>query len=995
MRLFSTRKFGPILLSFLLAFSALGAVIPFVLAEAVVSIDPVTSVADPPASFSINVIVQGVFDLYAYELKVGFDKNILTPTNVLEGPFLIGNPGAPFGTFFTFQLSDNFVYVACVTVGSGEEVYGATGDGTLAIFEFTVKAPGESNLDIYDSLLLDYFGGGAQIPHTSSDGFFHTTVPVSSFTFVPDPNDPLQPGMFGRPIVGENVTFDGLASFDPDGGNIVSYSWDFNDTTTGTGPVVKHVFTEPTTPTDPYYVVLNVTDDEGTSSVSNRTVHIKVHQITVADITGPDEIFVHRIAEFNVTVVNNGSHPDSFNTTLYYNSNPIGTLSSVEINPGANATLTFRWNTFINQTTVIPNSRGTGTWIYPLNATASDDLYTSANLTVVTKTQELLGYNTTTTGWAGISRVEVGIEAKTETGGDDQVGIQVYTGRTWSPEYKVNITSTDDTFRWIDVTGTLSWLPAMVQEGNVRARIKYIQVGGTATPIYVDWLPIRITPTNPTDIPQGVYSIWANAFLVDHVSLDFRPNEESNTTDNTLMGKSIAVTLVPNHDIAVTIEKVDPTHVALGRTSSVTAKVENLGNVDEIVDVFVYNNGIQVANQTNLRLTAGNFRRVSLAWFTAGNTTVEGNYNVTVYAPPVTGEILTGNNMHNVTVLMKLLPVAYFAFTPDSPQISEVVHFDASPSYAPGVPGGLITDYLWDFGDNATSTGVTVTHAYAQPGSRQVRLTVVDDEGLNNTGTGGIQVPKLTSTITITSSLVPVPLGLNTTISGSISPVRANVNVLVNSTRFDGNVTTTVANLTSTQQGQYSFVWVPEAVGVYGFVAFWSGDNSTAEAVSSMLNVTVVFRDLVLVKVNLSEILVAPGGSVQISVTTMNKGTETANFNVNVYYNDTLLETKPVNGLIAGDSRDLSFEWDTTDADEGVYLVRATVDTLQGEASVADNSVTTGIVVGTGGVSEGLNVFMYTTIALIVVIAAMAIYMFRTMRGKGKEPAEQQVSQNA
>jgi PKD repeat protein len=458
------------------------------------------------------------------------------------------------------------------------------------------------------------------------------------------------------------------------------------------------------------------------------------------------------------------------------------------------------------------------------------------------------------------------------------------------------------------------------------------------------------------------------------------------------MGKSIAVTIIPNHDIAVTIEKVDPTQVAVGRTSTVTAKVQNLGNVDEIVDVFVYMNGIQVASQTNLRLTAGNFRRVSLAWFTAGNTTVEGNYNVTVYAPPVAGEVITVNNMHYVTALMKLLPVAYFTFTPASPQISEVVHFDASPSYAPGVPGGSITEYLWDFGDNATDTGVTVTHAYTKPGSWSVRLTVVDDEGLNSTGTKGVQVPKLTSTITIASSLAPVPLGLNTTISGSISPLRAGVNVLVNSTRFDGNVTTTVANLTSTQQGQYSFVWVPEAVGVYGFVAFWSGDNSTAEAETSMLNVTVVLRDLVLARVSLSEILVSPGGSVQIDVTAMNKGTETVDFNVNVYYNDTLLETQPVDGLAAGGSRELNFEWDTTGVDEGVYLVRATVDMLQGEANAADNSVTTGIVVGTGGVSGGLNVFMYTTIALIVVIAAMAIYMLRTTRGKGKEPTERQDS---
>ena len=989
LRLFHTKKFSPILLSLLLTLSALGAIIPVALAEAVVAIEPVTSVADPPASFSINVTISGVFDLYSYELKVGFDKNVLTPTNALEGPFLITNPGAPFGTLFSYQLNDNFVYVACVTVGFGEEVYGATGSGTLAILEFTVEAPGESNLDIYDSLLLDYFGSGTEIPHTTSDGFFHSTLPAASFTFVPDPS---VPGMFGRPIVGENVTFDALGSYDPDGGSIVAYIWDFNDTTTGTGAVVKHIYDESSTLTRPYNVTLTVIDDEDTNHTTWRTISVKLHDITVADITGPDEIFVHRIAEFNVTVVNNGSHSDSFNTTLYYNSNPIGTQSSIEVNPDDNDTLTFRWNTFINQTTVLANNRGTGTWSYPLNATTSDDLYTYSSIPAAV--QELLGYNTTTAGWAGIFRVEVGIEAKTEAGGDDQISVQVYTGRTWSPEYVSNITSTDDTFRWIDVTGTLSWLPAMVQEGNVRARIKYIQVGGTATPIYVDWLPIRITPTNPTDIPEGVYAIWANAFLVDHVSRDFRPNEESNTTDNTLMGKSIAVTLIPSHDIAVTIEEVDPTQVAVGRTSTVTAKVENLGNVDEIVDVFVYNNGIQVANQTNLRLTAGNFRRVTLTWFTASNTTVEGNYNVTVYVPPATDEVLTANNMHDVMVLMKLLPVAYFTFSPASPQISEAVQFDASPSYAPGEPGGLITDYLWDFGDGATGTGATVTHAFTQPGSWSVELTVIDDEDLNSTGSRVVPVPKLASTITIASSLTPVPLGLNTTVSGSISPVRANVNVKINSTRIDDSVTTTIANLTSNQQGQYSFVWVPDAIGAYRLMAFWPGDDVTAGAQSSMLNVTVVLQDLVLVKVDLSKILVAPGGSVQIDVTVMNKGSEKATFDVNVYYNDTLLEAKSVTDLLAGDSRELSFDWDTTDIDEGVYLIKATAVPMQGESNAADNSITTGMVVGSaGGVSEGMNIFMYTTIALVVVIAAMAIYMFRMMRTKGKEHGQQQNSQ--
>ena len=143
-------------------------------AAAVVAIDPPTTAADLNASFSINIAILNVFDLYAYEFRVGFDKNVLTSIYALEGSFLMNNLGAPHGTHFSYQLFDDYVYVACVTIGSGEDVYGASGSGTLAILEFAVEAPGASNLDIYDSLLLDYYGGGAPIPHTAYDGYFET-----------------------------------------------------------------------------------------------------------------------------------------------------------------------------------------------------------------------------------------------------------------------------------------------------------------------------------------------------------------------------------------------------------------------------------------------------------------------------------------------------------------------------------------------------------------------------------------------------------------------------------------------------------------------------------------------------------------------------------------------------------------------------------------------------------------------------------------------------
>ncbi len=42
-------------------------------------------------------------------------------------------------------------------------------------------------------------------------------------------------------------------------------------------------------------------------------------------------------------------------------------------------------------------------------------------------------------------------------------------------------------------------------------------------------------------------------------------------------------------------------------------------------------------------------------------------------------------------------------------------------------PDGALTRYVWDFGDGATETGSTVSHAYARSGTYTVRLTITDN----------------------------------------------------------------------------------------------------------------------------------------------------------------------------------------------------------------------------------------------------------------------------
>ncbi len=78
------------------------------------------------------------------------------------------------------------------------------------------------------------------------------------------------------------VSFDGRYSEDRDGGQVVSYDWDFDDGGGATGGYVTHTFSEPDTI---YEVSLTVTDDDGASETVTSTVKIDQTVPPVTEIT--------------------------------------------------------------------------------------------------------------------------------------------------------------------------------------------------------------------------------------------------------------------------------------------------------------------------------------------------------------------------------------------------------------------------------------------------------------------------------------------------------------------------------------------------------------------------------------------------------------------------------------------------------------------------------------------------------------------------------------
>lgn len=136
-----------------------------------IHVEPTLMRVNPTESFTVNISIQDVVDLFSYEAKVGFDKAVLEPIAIEEGPFIKNQTSSPMGTFFLPIVEQDFVHVACVTLGNYP---GVSGNGTLFSVTFNVIEYGISDLHIYDSVLLD--SNVMKISHNTIDGRVLATI---------------------------------------------------------------------------------------------------------------------------------------------------------------------------------------------------------------------------------------------------------------------------------------------------------------------------------------------------------------------------------------------------------------------------------------------------------------------------------------------------------------------------------------------------------------------------------------------------------------------------------------------------------------------------------------------------------------------------------------------------------------------------------------------------------------------------------------------------
>jgi hypothetical protein len=142
------------------------------------------------------------------------------------------------------------------------------------------------------------------------------------------------------------------------------------------------------------------------------------------------------------------------------------------------------------------------------------------------------------------------------------------------------------------------------------------------------------------------------------------------------------------------------------------------------------------------------------------------------------------------------------------------------------------------------------------------------------------------------------------------------------------------------------------------------------------------YHDIAVTNVTPLKTIVGQGYTMNINVTVENQGSYTETFNVTLYANTTVIETKQIT-LANGASTTITFTWNTIGFVKGNYTVWVYAWPVQGETDTSDNTFISGIVMVT--IAGDLNGNFKVQLADLVILA----------KAYGSKPGEPKWNPNA
>lgn len=148
--------------------------------DTIIHVDPPLSSAVQGEAFTVDIMIDNVAELYAWQVNMSFDPNILEFVSWVEGDFLADQPE---GTWNVSTIEEDHMLIGVATLGP---YLGVSGSGWLMAATFRVLGMGESvlNIDNDRTILIKYNppplppGGSIMelIPHIRRNGYFITAM---------------------------------------------------------------------------------------------------------------------------------------------------------------------------------------------------------------------------------------------------------------------------------------------------------------------------------------------------------------------------------------------------------------------------------------------------------------------------------------------------------------------------------------------------------------------------------------------------------------------------------------------------------------------------------------------------------------------------------------------------------------------------------------------------------------------------------------------------
>lgn len=588
------------------------------------------------------------------------------PSSIIEGVSASFSPSA--------SSSSNPISSVTWDFGDGTTTFESS--SPLTAVSHTYGAPGQFTVKL---TMVDNRGN---LVGTTQQVTVVDEAPTAAFTIAPS-----------HPAVGQPVSFDGSSSSDPDG-TVASYSWDFGDGNSITGPnaaTPSHSYGA----AGVYTVTLRVTDTSGVSSSTTRQVPVGL--VAAFAVTSPPPLLQGQSLNFDAG--NSLASPGATITSYAWD---FGDNSAPETTGNPTTSHTYaQFGSYTVRLTVTDTSHATATTtqvvvVHEHPPTASFTVQTALPLTgqpvlfdgssssdpdgPITSYSWNFGDGGTASG-AMPSHIYASYGTYSVT-----LTVTVADGQTASTTKQVVVKSVP-VAAFAVLTGNPTVGRPVVFDGSRSS-------DPTTSIVSYSW-SFGEGGTGTGSTPSHVYSNYGT-YTVTLTITD--ANGLSNSTS-----QQVAI-----HEPPIGSFSVSPAHPVVGSSVGFDATSSSDPEPGGTISGYSWDFGDgSTATGSSLSHT---YRR-------------PGAYTVTLTVASSFGTTATATKQ--VTVV-DLAPTPVVVVGTAHPVSGQPVQFDGSRSTDPADP---IVSYSWSFGDGASGTGAHLTHTYRKPGTYQVALTVTDAGG--------------------------------------------------------------------------------------------------------------------------------------------------------------------------------------------------------------------------------------------------------------------------